>query len=83
MNPEALVTLALVTWFFVLEPFKMFFIGQGQQLRGATPCPGNGGCAGTGGPRGATPRSRSGGAAVRRCPVTKVGSSGCALLQQL
>ena len=29
-------------------------------------CPRSGGCVGTGGPRGATPRSRSGGAAVRR-----------------
>ena len=37
---------------------------------------------GTGGPRGATPRSRSGGAAVRRYPSSKVRSSGCALLEQ-
>ena len=33
--------------------------------------------------RGATPRSRSGGAAVRRYPSSKVRSSGCALLEQL
>ena len=38
--------------------------------------------AGTGGPRGATPHSRSGGAAVRRYPSFKVRSSGCALLEQ-
>ena len=42
----------------------------------------SGGCAGTGGPRGATPRSRSGGAVVRRYPLSKVRSSGCALLEQ-
>ena len=41
------------------------------------------GCAGTGGLRGATPCSRSGGAAVRRYPLTKVRSSSCALLEQL
>ena len=35
-----------------------------------------------GGPRGAIPRSRSGGAAVRRYPLSKVRSSGCALLEQ-
>ena len=34
------------------------------------------------GPRGATPRSRSGGAAVRRYPWSKVRSSGCSLLEQ-
>ena len=39
-------------------------------------------CAGTGGPRGAIPRSRSEGAAVRRYPSSKVRSSGCALLEQ-
>ena len=46
------------------------------------PRPRSGGCAGTGGPRGATPRSRPGGAAVRRYPSSKVRSSGCALLEQ-
>ena len=57
--------------------------GQGRRLRGATPRPRSGGCAGgAGGPRGATPRSRSGGAAVRRYPSSKVRSSGCALLEQ-
>ena len=35
------------------------------------------------GPRGATPRSRPGGAAVRRYPSSKVRSSSCALLEQL
>jgi len=37
---------------------------------------------GAGGPRGATPCSRSGGAAMRRYPSSKVRSSGCALLEQ-
>ena len=51
-------------------------------VRGATPHPRSGGCTGTGGPRGATLRSRSGGVAVRRYPSSKVRSSGCALLEQ-
>ena len=38
------------------------------------------GCAGTEGPRGAIPHWRSGRAAVRRYPSSKVRSSGCALL---
>ena len=37
---------------------------------------------GAGGPRGATPRSRSGRASVRRYPLSKVRSSGCTLLKQ-
>ena len=37
---------------------------------------------GSGGLRGATPLSRSAGAAVRRYPSSKVRSSGCALLEQ-
>ena len=37
---------------------------------------------GAGGPRGATPCSMSGGVAVRRYPLSKVRSSGCALLEQ-
>ena len=44
--------------------------------------PRSGGCAGAGGPRGATPHSRSGGAAVRKYPSSKVRSSGCTLLEQ-
>ena len=40
--------------------------GQRQWPGGATPRPRSCGFAGTGGPRGAIPRSRSGGAAVRR-----------------
>ena len=49
---------------------------QGQRWPGgATPCPRNSGCAGAGGPRGAIPRSRSGGAAVRRYPSSKVGAT--------
>ena len=38
-----------------------------------------GGCAGAGGPRGAIPRSRSGGAAVRRYLSSKVRKSSCTL----
>ena len=70
--------------------------GQGQQPGGATQCPRSGAAVersnakskeqwlhGAGGPRGATPRSRSGGVAVRRYPSSKVRSSGCALLEQL
>ena len=37
---------------------------------------------GAGGPRGATPRSRSGGAALKRYPSSKVRNSGCPLLEQ-
>ena len=51
-------------------------LGQGQRLGGATPHPRSGGCTGAGGPRGAIPRSRSGGAAVRRYPSSKVRSIG-------
>ena len=56
--------------------------GQGQQPGGPTPRPRSHGCAGTGGPREAIPRWRSGRAAVRRYPSSKVRSSGCALLEQ-
>ena len=56
--------------------------GQGQWLRGTNPHPRSSGCMGTGGLRVATPRSRSGEAAVRRDPSSKVRSSSCALLQQ-
>ena len=69
--------------------------GQWQWLGGDTPRPsarGPGrwpggltprrGCAGAGGPRGAIPRWRSGRAAVRRYPSSKVRSIGCALLEQ-
>ena len=58
---------------------------RGQRLwpRGATPVQGAGGCVGTGGLRGATPRSRSGGPAMRRYPSSKVRSGSCALLEHL
>ena len=56
--------------------------GQGRRPRQATPHPRSDGCAGTGGPRGAIPCSRSGGAAVRRYPSSKVRNNDCALLQQ-
>ena len=52
------------------------------QGRGATLLPRSHGCAGVGGPRGATPCSRSGGVVVRRYPSSKVRSSGSALLEQ-
>ena len=58
-----------------------------QEARGGSqeeqpPCPRSGSCAGAGGPRGANPCSRSGGAAVMRHPLSKVRSSGCTLLEQ-
>ena len=56
--------------------------GQGRQPREAPPRQRSDGCAGAGGLRGATPHSRSGGATVRRYPLNKVRSSGCALLEQ-
>ena len=56
--------------------------GQGQQPGEATPSPRSSGCMGAGGPRGATPHSRSGGVAVRRYASSKVRSNGCALLEQ-
>ena len=46
--------------------------GQGQRLGGPTRHPRSRGCTGTGGPRGAIPRWRSGRAAVRRYPTPKV-----------
>ena len=49
--------------------------GQGQRPRGPAPCPRSHGCEGAGGPRGAIPRWRSGRAAVRRYPSSKVRSS--------
>ena len=45
--------------------------GQGRRLGAAAAYPRSGGCRGAGGPRGAIPRSRSGGAAVRRYPSSK------------
>ena len=57
--------------------------GQGQWPRGAMPRPRSSGCVGARGWRGATPCSKSGGAAMRRYPSSKVGSSGCTLLEQL
>ena len=53
----------------------------GWRPRGATPPPRSRGCMGTRGPGRATPCSRSGGAAVRRYPSSKVRSRGCALLE--
>ena len=49
--------------------------GQGWRWTGATPCPRSSGSTGTGGPRGAIPRSRSGGAGVRRYTSSKIRSS--------
>ena len=56
--------------------------GQGQRPGRATPSPRSGGYTGAGGPRGAIPRSRSGGAAVGRYSSFKVRSSSCTLLEQ-
>ena len=56
--------------------------GQGRRPRGATPHPRSRCCAGTEGLSGAAPRSRSGGAALRRYASSKVRSSGCALLEE-
>ena len=68
--------------FCILRRGATMWRGQGRQLRGATPRPMIGSCSGAGGSRGATPRSRSGGVAMRRYPSSKVRSSGCALLEQ-
>ena len=57
--------------------------GQGRRPGGPTTCPRSGGCMGAGGPRGVIPHWRSGRAAVRRDPSSKVKSSGCALLEKL
>ena len=75
------------------EPARVW--GQGRRPRGATSCPRPGwrpggatshqrshGCTGTGGPRGAISRWRSGRLVVRRYPSSKVRSSGCAMLEQ-
>ena len=54
-----------------------------QEVAGRTnPCPRSHGCAGAGGPRGAIPCERSGRAAVRRSPSSKVSCNGCTLLEQ-
>ena len=57
--------------------------GQEWQLGGATPRPRNSGCTGAGGPREAIQSFRSGRAAVRRYPASKVSHSSRALLEQL
>ena len=59
------------------------FRGQGRWQRRVTPCSRTISCLGAGGPRGATPCSRSGGVAMRRYPSSKVRNSSCALLEQL
>ena len=56
--------------------------GQGQWPGAATPRPRSGGCVGTGGLKGATPCSRSGGAAERRYTSSNEKGSGCTLLEQ-
>ena len=56
--------------------------GQGRRPGGPTPLPRSSGCTGVGGPRGAIPRWRSGRVEVRRYPLCKVRSNGCALLEQ-
>ena len=49
----------------------------GAQPRGAISHARSSSCVGTGGLKGATPHSRSGGVAVRRYPSSKVRSSSC------
>ena len=56
--------------------------GQGRWPGGPTPRPRSGGCVGAGGPRGAIPHWRSVRAVMRRYSLFKVGSRGCALLEQ-
>ena len=56
--------------------------GQGWWPGGPTPRPRSHGCTGTGGPRGTFPCWRSGRAAVRRYPSSKLRSNGWALLEQ-
>ena len=48
---------------------------QAALLRVRTPCPRSGGCTSAGGPRGAAPRARSGGAAMSRYSSSKLRSS--------
>ena len=55
---------------------------SGAVVKWANPGPRSGGWVGIGGQRGAIPRWRSGWAAVRRYPSSKVRSSGCPLLEQ-
>ena len=57
--------------------------GQGQQPGGAIPRPRISSWAGAGGPRGSIPCSGSEGVGVRIYLSSKVGSSGCTLLEQL
>ena len=87
-------TMALSRWTFVGKVMSLLlnmlsiYVGHnfpsrsGGRLSWATPRPRSSGCTGTGGPRGATPHSRSGGAAMRRYPSSKVRSSSCTLLEQ-
>ena len=80
-----LASSSITSWQINGETMKtmtdFIFLGSKSLPRGATPDPRNG-CTGPGGPRGAIPLSRSGGAAMRRHPLSKVRSSGCALLEQ-
>ena len=55
----------------------------GRRPGGATPRPRGGGCVNPVGPRGVISCWRSGGAAGRRYPSSKVKSSSCALMEQL
>ena len=64
--------MSLTSFLWLWFSFGLLSSGQGRLPRGATPCPKSGGCTGTGGLRGATARSRSGGAAMRRYPSSKV-----------
>ena len=77
-----LSTMTHPSWVVLWAWLSFIELGQGPRPGGATPPPRIGGCTGTGGPRGAIPHSRSEGAAARTYPLSKVRSSGCALLEQ-
>ena len=82
LGQEDLLEKGMVTLSSILASPPPKKRGSKKYLLGATPHPRRGGCAGAGGPRGATPRSRSGGAVVRRYASSNVRSSGCTLLKQ-
>ena len=66
----------MLPWWFRQrkERYKRKFWSKIQNIISyyATPHPRRGGCTGAGGPRGATPRSSSGGVTVRTCPSANV-----------
>ena len=63
-------------WYRYIKEYYIAIKENGPHIQGAVAA------WGVGGPNGAIPCSRLGGAAVRRYPSSKVRSSGCALLEQ-